>query len=166
MNSSCCSLLYIVAGMCHDGVMFNNESILKSIARRVFPDMGAFSANGRARVGSWNADLCVGDEAAWLTVGLGRDFLFRIEVRGSRVSATYALPAVVTRADGAVDHSTEWANSRQWCVDGWPDVARASIEIKKFFDNLDEFLEAEKRVYEIIDGDKACGVLRSTANTR
>lgn len=140
--------------MWHDGVMFNNESVLKSIARRVFPDMGVFSADGEAGVGSWNADLCVGDEAAWLTVSMGLDSLFRIETRGSRVKATYALPAVVTRADGTVEYGTRWANSRQWCVDGWSDVAKASVGIQDFFKNSDEFLEEEGKVYDIINGVK------------
>lgn len=73
--------------------MFDNASLVKSIARRVFPDMGAFSF-GTARIGLWDACLGVGEGAAWLTVSLGQDHLFRIEVRGSCVEATYALPAV------------------------------------------------------------------------
>lgn len=135
--------------------MFDNESVLESIARRVFPDMGSFSEYGRADVGPWSAHLCVGDEAAWLTVGLGQDFLFQIETRGSHVKATYALPVAVTTADGTVRYGTAWASSRQWRVDGWSDVTQVSVEIQKFFDNLDEFIEREEKVYKIIDGDKA-----------
>ena len=132
--------------------MFNNESVLKSISRRVFPDMGAFSADGRARTGLWDAWLGVGDGVAWLTVGSGRDHLFRIEVRGSRVKATYALPAVMERADGTKEHGTAWGNSRRWNVDGWSDVPEISARIRKFFDNTDEFLREEHRVYEILNG--------------
>lgn len=129
------------------GGMFNNESVLESIGRRVFPDMGSFSEYGRADVGPWNAHLCVGDEAAWLTVSIGRDFLFQIETRGSQVRATYALPVVV-----AGEYGTAWANSRRWHVDGWSDIPKVSAGIREFFDNEDEYLEEENEVYRILEG--------------
>ena len=132
--------------------MFNNESVLKSIARRVFPEMGTFSADGTTHIGLWDAVLHVEPEVAWLTVSLGQDLLFQIETRGGHVKATYALPAVMTRADGEVEYGTRWANSRQWRVNEWSDVTR--IPIKEFFENLDEFIEEEKKVHKIIDGDK------------
>lgn len=135
------------AGVWHDGVMFNNESVLKSVGRQVFPDMGLFSEYGRADVGQWSAHLCVGDEAAWLTVSIGRDFLFQIEVRGPRVEATYALPVVV-----AGEYGTAWASSRRWRVGGWSDIPKVSAEIREFFDNEDEYLEEETKVYKILGG--------------
>lgn len=147
MNNPDCSFVGVWAGVWHDGVMFNNESVLKSIGRRVFPDMGPFSEYGRARVGLWNAHLCVGDEAAWLTVSIGRDFLFQIEARGSQIEATYALPVVV-----AGEYGTAWSNSRRWHVDGWPDIMEVSTEIREFFDNEDEYLEREAEVYKVLEG--------------
>lgn len=129
--------------------MFNNESVMKSIARRVFPDLGAFSP-GVARLGEWDVALRADRDAAWLTVSHGRDPLFQIEVRGGRVEATYALPAVMELGNGEKEYGTAWANSRRWCVGGWPDVPRVSVEIREFFDNIDEFLEEEAKVYKIL----------------
>lgn len=148
MSSLDCSFVGVWAGVWHDGVMFNNESVLKCIARRVFPNMGAFSSDGITRIDSWDACLSVDEGAAWLTVSLGRDHLFRIEVRGSRVQATYALPAVV----GLGEFGTAWAGSRCWRVGGWDEVPEVSAGIRKFFDNDDEYLEEEARVYEILEG--------------
>ena len=114
--------------------------------------MGAFSTDGRSRVGLWDACLSAGDGVAWLTVSLGRDNLFRVEVRGSRVKATYALPAVMERGDGEKEQGTAWGNSRRWNVNGWSDVPEISAGIRKFFDNTDEFLAEERRVHEILNG--------------
>lgn len=132
--------------------MFNSELVLKAISRRVFPDMGAFSAGGEARIGLWEVHLSVGSGVAWLTVSQDLNPLFRIEVRGSRVKATYALPAVVVLGNGEREYGTEWANSRNWQMRGWSDVALTSIEIREFFDNIEEFLREEGRVYEVLEG--------------
>lgn len=129
--------------------MFDNKSVLKSIARRVFPGMGPFSGE-RAKLGEW--DVCLND--AWLTVLAGRDALFRIEARGGRVEATYALPAVMERANGEKEYGTAWANSRCWRVNGWADAPGVSRKIRGFFGNTDEFLEEEAKVYKIIEGSK------------
>lgn len=130
--------------------MFNNESVMKSIARRVFPDPGAFSKDWVAKLGEWDAVLNAGRDATWLTIGHGQDVLFRIETRGDRVEAAYALPAVMERGNGEKFHGTAWANSRRWRVDGWPDVPRVSTEIREFFGNIDEFLEEEAKVYKAL----------------
>lgn len=131
--------------------MFNNELVLKSIARRVFPDMGSFSPDRTARIGLWDAHLRSTRDSAWLTIYLGPDLLFQIELRGNRLKATYALPAVMELGDGEKEYGTAWANSRRWRVDGWDDVPRVSMEIGKFFDNIEEFLEEETKVYRILE---------------
>ena len=150
VDSLDCSFFDVWIVAWHDGVMFDNESVLKSIARHVFPAMGSFS-DGVAKLGQWDVYLVVGDGVAWLTVQLGLDALFRIEVRGECVRAVYALPAVMEGANGEKSYGTAWAGSRRWRVGGRSDVSRASAEICEFFDNTDEFLEEEAKVYRIID---------------
>lgn len=130
--------------------MFNNESVLKSIARRVFPAMKAFAPNGHAELGVWDACLSVGNRAAWLTISNDRDLLFCIKAQGDRVEATYALPAVMERA-GEKEYGTAWASSRRWNVNGWSDVPLAAAGIRKFFENDEEFHEEEVRVHEILE---------------
>lgn len=137
--------------MWHDGVMLNNELVLKAISRHVFPNMGVFSADGRTRIGLRDVCLSTGDGVAWLTVSLGRDHLFQIEVRGSRVKAAYALPAVMERGDGEREYGTAFANSRCWRVHRWSDVAQVYDEIQEFFENTDEFLEEEAKVEKILE---------------
>ena len=134
--------------------MFNNESVMKSIARHVFPDMGAFSKDGVAKLGVWDTILHVGRDAAWLTISHGQDVLFRIETRGGCVEATYALPAVMERGNGEKFYGTAWANSRRWRVGGWSDIPQVSTEIREFFDNIDEFLEEEAKVYKALGESK------------
>lgn len=56
--------------------MFNNESALKSIACRVFPDLGAFSSDWVAKLGVWDAVFYTGQDAAWRTVSHSQDALF------------------------------------------------------------------------------------------
>ena len=131
--------------------MFNNESVMKSIARQVFPAMGAFSKDGVAKLGDRDAVLHVSRDAVWLTISHGQDVLFRIELRGGCVEAVYALPAVMERGNGEKSYGTAWANSRRWRVGGWSDVPRVSTEIRGFFDNIDEFLEEETRVYKALE---------------
>ena len=131
--------------------MFNNESILKSIARRVFPEMGKFSSGGVAKLGTWDVVFSSGRNAAGFTVSCGQDRLFRIEVRGPRVEATYALPAIIELGDGSREFGTEWANSRRWRVEGWSDIPKVSTEIREFFNNYDEYLEEEAKVYKILE---------------
>lgn len=130
--------------------MFNNESILKSIARRVFPNLGAFSSDGVAKLGLWDAYISVGEGVAWMTIYFNTDMLFCIEVSKGRVKATYALPAIMERA-GEKEYGTAQANSRRWRADGWSDVPAISVGIQKFFDNIDEFLEEEAKVYKILE---------------
>ena len=62
--------------------MFYSGSIVKSIARRVFPDLGAFSPDQVAKLGLWDAILSTDGDAAWLTVSSGRDVLFQVETSG------------------------------------------------------------------------------------
>jgi hypothetical protein len=134
--------------------MFNNESVMKSIARRVFPDLGAFSKDWVAKLGVWDAVFYAGRDAAWLTISHGQDVLFRIETHGGHVEATYALPAVMERGNGEKFYGTAWANSRRWRVDGWSDVPGVAQEIREFFDNIDEFLEEEAKVYKVLEETK------------
>ena len=134
--------------------MFNNESVMKSIARRVFPDLGAFSQDWVAKLGVWDAVFYAGRDAAWLTISHGQDVLFRIKTHGGRVEAAYALPAVMERPNGEKFYGTVWARSRRWHVDGWSDVPRVSVEIREFFDNTDEFVEEEAKVYKILEGSE------------
>lgn len=131
--------------------MFNNESVMKSIARHVFPDLGAFSSDWVAKLGVWDAVFYAGRDAAWLTISHGQDALFRIETSGGRVEAVYALPAVMERENGEKFYGTAWANSRRWRVDEWSDVPQVSKEIREFFDNIDEFLEEEAKVYKVLE---------------
>ena len=140
--------------MWHDGIMFSSELVLKAIGRRVFPGMGTFSADGRARIGLWDVCLSVGDEAAWLTVSLDQDHLFQIEVWGGRVEATYALPAVVELGNGEKEYGTAWANSRCWQVGEWSDIPVVSICIQEFFSNIEEFCGEEAKVYKAIEEGK------------
>lgn len=130
--------------------MFNNESIVKSIARRVFPGMGPFS-DGLAKLGQWDAYLAVADEATWLTVKLGLDVLFRIEARDGHVEAWYALPAVAELGNGEKRYSTAWAGSRRWRVDGWSDIFSAAASIRKLFNNYEEFCQVETKVRKILE---------------
>lgn len=134
--------------------MLSNESVTKSIAHLVFPDLGPFSKDWVAKLGEWDAIFYAGQDAAWLTISHGRDVLFRIEAKGGRVEAMYALPAVMERADGEKEYGTVWANSCCWRVDEWSDVSRVSTKIREFFDNIDEFLEEEAKVYRVLDGPK------------
>lgn len=120
-------------------------NILKSIAHQVFPTMTAIGGDGRAELGEWGAELTTSRDAAWLTVSHGRDVLFRVGVNRDRVEAVYALPAVMERGDGEKFYGTAWANSRRWMVTD--DVSR---EIREFFDNIDEFLEEEAKVYKAL----------------
>ena len=131
--------------------MLSNESIVKCIARRVFPSMGKFS-NGTAKLGMWEVDLVVVDEAAWLTVKLGPNVLFQIEARGRCVKARYALPAVMESSNGEMGYGTMWANSRRWDVDGWSDIPSVAVDIRKFFNNDEEFYREEVEVYKILEG--------------
>lgn len=131
--------------------MFNNESVLKSIARRVFPGMGRFS-DGVAKLGTWDMYLTTAAKVAWLTVKFGRDLLFQIEVQEGSVKATYALPTVVTLANGEQEYATRWSHTHRWSVHDWADVPRVSIGIRDFFDNNDEFLEMEAAVHKILEG--------------
>lgn len=137
------------SGVWHDGVMFDSELLVKSIARRVFLNMGEFSS-GTARIGLLDARLGVGEGAAWLTVSLGQDHLFQIEVRGSCVEATYALPTVMEYGDGKRGYGTAWANSYRWNVTSWADVPGISADIDEFFNNIDEFIREEARVYRAL----------------
>lgn len=129
--------------------MFDNASLVKSIARRVFPDMGAFSS-GTARIGLWDARLGVGEGAAWLTVSLGQDHLFQIKVRGSCVEATYALPTTMECGDGRRKYGTAWANSHRWDVTSCTNVPEISADIEEFFNNIDEFIREEAKVYRAL----------------
>lgn len=144
----------IAAGVWHSGGMFNNELVLKAIGRRVFPGMGVFSVDGRAKIDLWEACFSAGNEAAWLTVSAGSDLLFQVEVRGSRVKATYALPAVMELGNGEKEYGTAWANSRCWRVDGWSNIPAVSIGIQKFFDNIEEFCGEEEKVCKAVEESK------------
>lgn len=130
--------------------MLNNESIIKSIARRVFPGMSKFS-DGVAKLGLWDVYLVVGDETAWLTVQLGIDVLFQIEVRDGHVKAKYALPAIMELSGGEKRYGTMWANSRCWDVDGRSSVLLIATDIREFFDNIEEFCRKEAEVYKILE---------------
>lgn len=136
-------------GVWHNGLMLESKQLVVSIARRVFPGMGPFS-EGLARLGQWDAYLVVEDGVAWLTVQLGLDALFRIEARGRHVKAEYALPAVVESGHGEKEYGTAWADSRHWRVDEWSDVFSTAADIRKFFNNYEEFCRAETEVYKIL----------------
>lgn len=131
--------------------MFNNELIVKSIARRVFPGMGKFSY-GVAKLNVWDVYLSVTDEVTWLTVKLGLDVLFQIEAQDGYVVARYALPAVVELGDGEKTYGTMWANSHRWHVDGWSSIPSVAADIRKFFNNDEEFYREEAEVYKILEG--------------
>lgn len=128
--------------------MLNNELIVKSIARRVFPGMGKFSY-GMAKLNVWDVYLSVTDEVTWLTVKLGLDVLFQIEARDGYVVARYALPVVVELANGEKRYSTMWAGFHRWHVDGWSDIPSVAADIREFFDN--DFDLHEKEVYKILE---------------
>ena len=131
--------------------MFDNESIVKSIARRVFPGMGKF-CDGTAKLGQWGVYLTGADKAAWLTVKLGLDVLFQIEAGGGRVVARYALPAIMELSNGEKEYGTAWAGSRHWRVDGWADVSSAAADIRRFFNNTDRLFEEEyEKVRKILE---------------
>lgn len=130
--------------------MLDNELIVKSIARHVFPGMSKFS-DGVAKLGQWDMCLVVGDETAWLTVRLGLDVLFQIEARDGRVKAKYALPVAVELNNGEKRYGTTWTNFRCWNVDGWSSVLSVATDIQKFFDNDEEFYRKEAEVYKILE---------------
>ena len=131
--------------------MFDNESIVKSVARQVFPNMGKFYG-GVAKLGQWGVYLTVADKVTWLTVKLGLDMLFQIEAQGGRVAARYALPVVVELGNGEKKYGTAWANSRRWCVNGWVDVPSVAADIRKFFDNTNGLFEKEdEKVHKILE---------------
>lgn len=50
-----------------------------------------------------------------------------------------------------MEFGTAWAGFRRWKVRGWSDVAQVSAGIRNFFDNTDEFLKEEAKVYKILD---------------
>lgn len=151
VDSLDCSFFDVWIVAWHDGLMLENKQLAVAIARHVFPGMGPFS-EGLAKLGPWDVYLVEGNGVAWLTVQLGLDVLFRIEVRGGYVEARYALPAVIELGSGERRYGTAWANSRRWHVKGWSDVLRYRTEIKEFFNNIDEFLEEEANVYKILEG--------------
>ena len=131
--------------------MFNNESVVKSIARQVFPSMGKFY-DGMAKLGQWGVYLTRADKATWLTVQLGLDVLFQIEARGGRVVARYALPAVMERGNGEKFYGTAWAGSHRWHVSGWADVPSVAADIRKFFNNTDRLFEEEdEKAHKILE---------------
>lgn len=132
--------------------MFSSELVLKSIARRVFPNLEVSSSDWVTKLGVWDAVFYPGQDVAWLTISHGQDLLFHIEVKSDRVKATYALPAIMERGNGEKFYGTAWANSRHWRVGGWADVPTIATGIREFFDNIDEFLEEEAKVYKILEG--------------
>lgn len=131
--------------------MFNNETLLKFIARRVFPGVGKFSPDGVAQLGLWDVTLKTCGNVGWLTVSRGRDSLFQVEVEGTRVKARYALPTVVQLSSHELGYGTAWAKERMWHVEGWVDADLAALFIGEFFRNFDEFIKEEDRVYKIIN---------------
>lgn len=131
--------------------MLNNESVLKFIARRVFPGLGEFSSDGVAQLGLWDVTLKLWGKVGWLTVSHGQDLLFQIEVKGTRTKARYALPAVAKLPSGELEYRTAWVKEREWLVEGWVDADFAALRIGEFFRNLDEFIREENRVYKIIN---------------
>lgn len=131
--------------------MFDNESIVKSVARRVFPSMGKFS-DGVAKLDQWRAYLTVADKVTWLTVKLGLDLLFQVEARNGHVEARYALPAVVELGSGEKRYGTAWAGSRRWCVDGWADIPSVAAGIRRFFNDTGGLFEKEaEKVHKILE---------------
>ena len=131
--------------------MFNNESVLKFIASRVFPSMEEFSPDGNSRLGLWDITLKVGDDGAWLTVSYKKDSLFQIEVCGVYVKARYALPVVVELSSGELEYGTSWAVEREWRVGRGVDASDVATNIGFLFNNIEEFLEAEAEVYKTIN---------------
>lgn len=84
--------------------MLNNGSVLKFIARRVFPGLGKFSPDGVAPLGLRDVTLKTWGKVGWLTVSHGRDLLFQVE--GTCVKARYALPTVVQLSSGELEYGT------------------------------------------------------------
>lgn len=131
--------------------MFNNESVVKSIAGRVFPGMSKFS-DGVAKLDVWDVYLTITDEITWLTVELGFDVLFQIEACGGYVTARYALPVIVKLGNGEKRYGTAWAGSRCWCVGGWSDISPVATSIREFFNNTNElFEEEEEKILKELD---------------
>ena len=130
--------------------MLDGKQLAVAVARRVFPLMGKFSG-GAAKLGLWDVHVTSGREVSWLTISLGRDMLFQIETGHGYVKARYALPAVMTLANGEQEYGTVWARCRRWNVNDWVDVPRVSIGIRDFFGNDDEFLEMEAAVHKILE---------------
>lgn len=108
------------------------KNILESIARHVFPGLGAFSSDGHAELGEWDVWVSEKPGCAVLTVAYNQGVLFQIMASLGRVEAAYALPV----ENGEKGYGTEWARSRRW-MDGWSDVPQISAEIREFFNNLD-----------------------------
>ena len=104
--------------------------------------MGKFY-DGVAKLGQWDVYLTGADKATWLTVQLGLDVLFQIEVQGGCVAARYALPAVMERGNGEKFYGTAWAGSRRGRVDGWSDVSSVAADIREFFNDTDGLFEEE-----------------------
>lgn len=123
--------------------MRNNELVVKSITRWVFPNMSTFSA-GVAKLGVWDVYLSIADETTWLTVKLGLDVLFQIEACGGYVTARYALPVIVKLGNGEKRYGTAWADSRRWRVGEWSDISSVAAGIREFFNNTNELFEEEE----------------------
>ena len=131
--------------------MLNNESVLKFIARRVFPGLGKFSPDGVAQLGLWDVTLKLWGKVGWLTVSHGQDLLFQIEVSGTLIKARYALPVAAKLPSGELKYKTAWVKEREWRAEGWVDADFVALLIGEFFRNLDEFIKAENEVYKIIN---------------
>lgn len=86
--------------------MFNNESVLKLIAMRVFPGLGKFSPDGVAQLSLWDVTLKLWGKVGWLTVSHGQDLLFQVEVIGTHIKARYALPAAAKLPSGELEYRT------------------------------------------------------------
>lgn len=124
--------------------MLENKQLAVAIARHVFPGVGSFSG-GPAKFGQWDTYLVVGDGVTWCTVQLGSDVLFQIEARGGCVTAKYALPAVMASGRG------ETAPRGPIPAAGvWSDISLVAADIRKFFDNHEEFCRAETEVYKTL----------------
>ena len=124
--------------------MLDGKQLAVAVARRVFPLMGKFSG-GAAKLGLWDVHVTSGREVSWLTISLGRDMLFRIETGHGYVKAGYALPAVMTLANGEQEYGTVWARCRRWNVNDWVDVPRVSIGIRDFSATTMSFSRWEPR---------------------
>ena len=102
---------------------------------------------GEARIGQWTVTAREYKDAECLTVTLSGDPLCRIAVEGQRVTATYALPCIMCRADNSLEYGTYWTYDRSWNVRSWDDLLRVSQEIKAFFENEKEFNHEQEKVY-------------------